>query len=92
MGDLIVGLDIGTNNVRVVIGSVGNVHSLQIGRTESTETENPWRLYNLRTDPTELTDLAAKEPEKLKSMVAAYKAWADHIGVNTNLKFTVGKW
>lgn len=59
---------------------------------ESTEEENPWRLYNLRTDPTEMTDLAAQEPAKLNSMVASYKAWADHIGVNTSLKFTVGKW
>ena len=59
---------------------------------ESTEAENPWRLYNLRNDPTEIKDLASKEPERLKSMVTAYNAWADHTGVNQNLKFTVGKW
>lgn len=45
-----------------------------------------------KPDPTEMTDLATQEPARLKSMVDKYKAWADHIGVNTSIKFSVGKW
>lgn len=70
---------------------IAREYELVNGR-ESTEEENPWRLYNLRTDPTEMTDLATQEPARLKSMVDKYKAWADHIGVNTSIKFSVGKW
>lgn len=70
---------------------IAREYELVNGR-ESTEEENPWRLYNLRTNPTEMTDLATQEPARLKSMVDKYKAWADHIGVNTSIKFSVGKW
>jgi len=59
---------------------------------ESTELENPWRLYNLRTDPTEMTDLSAEKPAKLKSMIATYNKWADYIGVCPEIKFNVGLW
>ncbi|MBW3663856.1 MAG: arylsulfatase [Actinobacteria bacterium] len=31
--------------------------------------EEPWELYDLRTDPTELDDLSAAEPERLRAMV-----------------------
>jgi arylsulfatase A-like enzyme len=33
------------------------------------------RLYNLKVDLGERTDLAADEPEKVKELAAAYEAW-----------------
>ena len=35
-----------------------------------------WELFNLASDPAERTDLAAAEPEKVKSMVALWDAYA----------------
>ena len=34
-----------------------------------------WELYDLGADPSETTNLAAKKPERLKSMVKAWTAW-----------------
>lgn len=36
----------------------------------------PWELYNLRTDRSELHNLAATEPERVKRMAAGWDAWA----------------
>lgn len=36
----------------------------------------PWELYNLKTDRTELHDLAASQPEKAKELIAKWEAWA----------------
>ncbi|MCC9606909.1 arylsulfatase [Blastopirellula sp. JC732] len=41
-----------------------------------------WELYNLAEDRCETNDLAAQEPERLKSMVAAWEAWAWRVGVH----------
>jgi arylsulfatase len=38
--------------------------------------DGPWELYDLETDRTELHDLAAKQPERVKEMVAKWEAWA----------------
>lgn len=35
-----------------------------------------WELYNLATDKTEQVDLAARYPEKVKELEAAWKKWA----------------
>nr|MBP9873958.1 hypothetical protein [Haliscomenobacter sp.] len=40
-----------------------------------------WHLYHLETDPSELNDLAQKEPERLQKMLAAYEAYARNVGV-----------
>lgn len=40
-----------------------------------------WQLYDMDTDRTELHDLAAKHPEKLKQLVAQWQSWADRVGV-----------
>ncbi len=42
----------------------------------------PWELYNLAADPTELRNLAAQEPERVKTLVAAYEQWAARCGVH----------
>jgi arylsulfatase A-like enzyme len=36
----------------------------------------PWELYDLKRDRTETRDLAADEPERVKTMAAAWEAWA----------------
>jgi len=35
-----------------------------------------WELYNMETDRTELTNLAASRPEKVKELAGLYDAWA----------------
>lgn len=38
------------------------------------KTENKdWELYNLKTDPTEINNLATQNPEKLNELVTAYQ-------------------
>ena len=40
-----------------------------------------WELYDLEADRTELHDLAAREPERVKQMSAMYFEWAKKVGV-----------
>ena len=37
----------------------------------------PWQLYHLPTDPTELHDLADDDPRRLEALVGRYHAWID---------------
>ena len=46
--------------------------------------EGKWRLYNLKTDPGETTDLSADNPELLKKIVDGWKQYADEVGVLNN--------
>src|SRR5262249_22562578 len=41
----------------------------------------PWELYNLKTDRTELHDLAAKESFRAKDLAAKWDAWAERTHV-----------
>ncbi len=43
--------------------------------------ELKWELYNLAEDRSELNDLAEKEPERTRSMVAQWEEWARRVGV-----------
>ncbi|WP_183308161.1 arylsulfatase [Dysgonomonas hofstadii] len=38
--------------------------------------KKPWELYNLKTDCTELNNVADENPEKLKELTAQYDKWA----------------
>jgi arylsulfatase len=40
----------------------------------------PWELYNLAKDRTELHDLAASEPDRVKDLEAKWNVWAKRIG------------
>lgn len=42
---------------------------------------NKWELYDLSVDPTEMNNLAASQPEKVKQMVALWEHWAQQKGV-----------
>jgi arylsulfatase len=41
----------------------------------------PWELYDLDADRTELHDLAAQHPGRVRDMAAQYEAWAQRCGV-----------
>ncbi len=41
----------------------------------------PWELYDMLADRTELHDMAAREPDRVKKMVAMYGEWAARCGV-----------
>lgn len=40
-----------------------------------------WELYDLEADRTELNDLAPEQPERVRTMVAEYRKWAQRAGV-----------
>lgn len=40
-----------------------------------------WELYDMEADRTELNDLAADHPDRVKAMAAAYDEWAGRCGV-----------
>jgi arylsulfatase len=40
-----------------------------------------WELYDVAADRTELKNLAASQPQKVKEMAAAYDSWASRCGV-----------
>ena len=43
--------------------------------------DGEWRLFNLKADPGETRDLAAAEPDRFKTMMADYRAYARANGV-----------
>ena len=43
----------------------------------------PWELYDIEADRTELHDLAAQHPDRVKTMAAQYDAWARRTHVVT---------
>jgi len=50
-----------------------------------------WELYNLKTDRTELHDLAADQPEVAKQLAAKWDAWAERAHVKPYPKQGEGK-
>jgi arylsulfatase len=42
--------------------------------------EGRWELYDIDTDRTEMNDLAAKYPERVKEMVRLWEEWARRTG------------
>ena len=54
--------------------SHGGNRAIRIGNWKLVSAkDNPWSLYDLSTDRTETTDLAAKHPERVKEMAAAWE-------------------
>ncbi len=41
----------------------------------------PWELYDMERDRSECSDLAAKEPGRVRRMAAQYESWARRVGV-----------
>jgi arylsulfatase len=44
--------------------------------------QEPWELYDIDADRTELHDLASEKPELAKSMAADWEAWAARADVD----------
>jgi arylsulfatase len=42
---------------------------------------NKWELYDLDADRTELNNLAAQYPERVKDMTTQWVNWANRLGV-----------
>ncbi|MFZ5832169.1 MAG: arylsulfatase [Planctomycetota bacterium] len=42
---------------------------------------DPWELYNVETDRTEMNDLSATMPGKVSELSAKYEAWSECVGV-----------
>ena len=40
----------------------------------------PWELYNLADDKTEMNDLSAARPEKVKALKTAWRDWIERVG------------
>ena len=45
------------------------------------DADGAWELYNLKTDRTELHNLAAARPDKARELLAKWQAWADRTHV-----------
>ena len=41
----------------------------------------PWELYDIEADRTEMNDLASKQPAKVKELAAKWDAWAARANV-----------
>jgi arylsulfatase A-like enzyme len=47
---------------------------------------NPWELYNMETDRTELNDLSGKMTEKVKELAGLYNEWIRHCKMSRSKK------
>jgi arylsulfatase len=54
---------------------LGNWKLVRLGRG------GPWELYDLKTDRTELHDLAGTKPELARELAAKWDAWAERAHV-----------
>ncbi|MFL2863470.1 MAG: hypothetical protein ACJ0BJ_12880 [Pirellulales bacterium] len=41
-----------------------------------------WELYNIADDRCEMTNLAAKQPDRVKRMATDWVEWASRVGVH----------
>jgi hypothetical protein len=41
----------------------------------------PWELYDMETDRTEMNNLADQQPDKVKELAALWEAWAGRANV-----------
>jgi arylsulfatase len=64
--------------------------AMRLGKWKIVSNVNePWQLYNMEKDRTELNDLASAYPKKLHEMVSNYSVWYE--AVNANPYFTKPK-
>lgn len=54
---------------------VGDIKLVREGRNSA------WELYDMKTDRTQLHDLAAAQPEKVKELAAKWESWAERAHV-----------
>ncbi|MCH2212206.1 MAG: hypothetical protein MK110_12950 [Fuerstiella sp.] len=52
------------------------------GKLVNAERGGKWELYDMETDPTETTNVAALYPEKVAHMVTSFERWQSRVGDN----------
>lgn len=56
--------------------------AVRVGRWKLVSRHNqPWQLFDLETDRTELNDLAGQNPDLLQALIITYQQWAKRAGV-----------
>jgi len=70
----------------IIAGEMRNGKWARIGDYKASFVPEPygeakWKLYNLKTDPGETTDLSTDNPELLTKIVDGWKQYADEVGV-----------
>ena len=56
--------------------------AVRVGNWKLVASHNePWALYDLEADRTELNDKAGSEPRRVRKLVREYEAWAERAGV-----------
>ena len=58
------------------------------GLVSSPPKNKPWELYDLKTDRGETTDLAARHPDRVEKLAAAYQQWANRVGAANTIRDT----
>ncbi len=58
-------------------------HGVRMGRWKlvALKAKSPWELYDLQTDRTEMHDLSAKHPGKVKELAKLWNDWAERCNV-----------
>lgn len=62
--------------------SVPRNQALRMGRWKIVNASRgaAWELYDMQSDPTETTNLAGQDSERVERMVAAFKTWQERVG------------
>jgi arylsulfatase A-like enzyme len=53
----------------------GLQRAVRKGDWKLVDTSSGWELYNLRSDPSEATNIASANPDRVKDLTATYDAW-----------------
>lgn len=74
------------NNTDIIAGEMANGKWARLGDYKVSFVPEPygeakWKLFNLKNDPGETTDLSTDESELLEKLVAGWKQYADEVGV-----------
>jgi arylsulfatase A-like enzyme len=73
----------------IIAGEMANGKWARLGDFKASFVPKPygeakWKLYNLKNDPGETTDISVEKPELLKKIVDGWKQYADEVGVLNN--------
>jgi arylsulfatase len=57
-------------------------HAIRMGKWKAIKPRKggPWQLYDLDADGTETTDLADREPERVRQLTRQYETWRQRVG------------
>lgn len=76
-GDLVAQINAGTPDARTLFFEHQGNRAVRRGKWKLVALDDqPWELYDFSVDRTEMNDLAAKYPEKVEDLNAAWETWA----------------